>query len=239
MAVEKIGEAPRLPAFRVRSQGNGFKALRISLALLFSFATLSAQERSDMGAIEAGPFSKMSMRFAEKFLFARVDILDLDIQFGLDTARQFEELTSRRNLDAGLTNAIAAVAARSQDAYIRLHFLRDVDLDRFIKKARDNTKAVFEAGLITREDYEEISSNLPLWYSVLEKRGIKKNDMMLYRVKGDSLHIVHRGLDGTVFIDQRDQGAERRLALLGGYFVPTSEFCKSLVNSLVRVLGQN
>ena len=37
------------------------------------------------------------MRFAEKFLFVKVDVLDLDIQFGLDTARQFEEITNRRN----------------------------------------------------------------------------------------------------------------------------------------------
>ena len=218
--------------------GLSVTTLKVLFTLILSSAAVSAQGNySDSGAIEAGPFSRMSMRFAEKFLFVKVDVLDLDIQFGLETARQFQEVTARHNLGTGLTNAIAAVATHSQDAHIRLRFLRDVDLDRFIKKARANTKVVFEAGLITRESYEDISRNLPLWYRVLQRRGIKKDDMMLYRIEGDNLHIVHRSFDGKIFIDERDHGAERRLALLGSYFVPASEFSETLVQSLVGLLG--
>jgi hypothetical protein len=174
----------------------------------------------------------MSMTLVKSLLFVRVEVLDLEVHFGLETAKRLESVANGRDLTPPLVNSIADIATRSTDAYIRLRFLRDIDLDRFIKGARENAKKVYEAKLIKRNTYKEIVRGLPIWYSNLEGRGIKKDDLMLYRVQGDALRTIFRGNDGKVYLDQRGEGEEQRLAVLGSYFVPRSEFRETLIRSL-------
>ena len=174
----------------------------------------------------------MSMTLVKSLFFVHVDVLDLDVYFGLDTSNRLEAVANGRELTAPLANSIAEIATQSQDAYIRLRFLRDIELDRFIKEARQNIKMVYEAHIITKQTYDEIVQGLPSWYSSLKARGIKRDDLMLYRVRGDGLRTIYRGNDGKVYLDQQGHGEQHRLALLGGYFVPKSDFRDSLILSL-------
>jgi hypothetical protein len=174
----------------------------------------------------------MSMTLVKRLLFVRVDVLDLEVHFGVETSGRFEALTGGRELTNPLEHSIAEIATQSRDAYIRLRFLRDIDLDRFIEGAKENTEAVYKAKIISRNTYQEISRKLSDWYAELEGRGIKKNDLMLYRVRGDGLRTIFRGNDGRVYIDKEEHGEQRRLALMGSYFAPNSDFRKSLIRSL-------
>ena len=184
------------------------------------------------------PFSRMSMTLAKRLLFVQVDVLDLDVYFGFETAGRLEAAATGRDLTLPLENSIAEIATASRDAYIRLRFLRDLDLNRFIKGARENTELVYEANIIDRNTYQEIMERLPDWYSGLKGRGIKKDDLLLYRVQGDRLRAIYRGVDGRVYLDQTGNGAQRRLAILGSYFAPKSDFRKSLIRSLFLSQGE-
>jgi hypothetical protein len=172
------------------------------------------------------------MTLAKSLLFVRVDVVDLEVRFGLETASQLEAAAGGRDLTPPLLHSIARIATQSQDASIHLRFLRDIDLDRFISGARKNTKLVYKAGIIKKETYHEIAERLPFWYSFLRTRGIKTDDLMIYRIQGDSLRTIYRGSDGKVYLDLQGQGQERCLAVLGSYFVPGSEFRDSLIRSL-------
>jgi hypothetical protein len=179
-----------------------------------------------------GPFSRMSMTLVKRLLFVRVDVLDLEVYFGVETSGRLEAVANGRELTLPLENSIAEIATRSKDAYIRLRFLRDIGLNRFLEEAKGNTKMAFKANIISESTYKEISQKLPGWYSGLEGRGIKKDDLMLYRVQGDGLRTIYRGKDGRVYVDQEQYGQERRLAVLGSYFAPKSDFRDSLIRSL-------
>ena len=202
------------------------------VAFLLVTAFTGQKDRHQTDLPNNAPFSRMSMRLAKSLLFVRVDVLDLEVHFGLETAERLQTIASGRGLTAPLESSIADIATHSRDAYIRLRFLRDIDLDRFIKGARENTKKVYEANVIKRSTYEEIVRELPIWYSKLQGRGIRKDDLMLYRVAGNGLRTIYRGSDGKVYLDLEGQGEERRLAILGSYFVPKSEFREDLIRSL-------
>lgn len=205
----------------------------ILLASLFSFTSLGFQtQRLQTDPPGIGPFSRMSMRLVKRLLLARVDVLDLEVHFGLETAEHLGAIADGRNLTVPLENSIAEIATRSQDAYIRLRFLRDIELRRFLKEAQESAALVYKAKIISRETFREISHSLPTRFGNLQGRGIKKDDLMLYRVRGNGLRTIYRGIDGRVYIDQEEHGEQRRLALLGSYFVPDSEFRNSLIRSL-------
>ena len=79
---------------------------------------------------------------------------------------------------------------------------------------------------------EQVVANLPVWYSFLDERNIRKGDRMHYRVHGDTLHSQYVGVDGEIFLDQKDLGESPRLAEMGSYFVRGSSFREKLIKSL-------
>ena len=55
---------------------------------------------------------------------------------------------------------------------------------------------------------------------------------MFYRIRGESLRAVFRGVDGTIYVDQEGKGRLFPLSVLGSYFVEKSKFRKGLLQSL-------
>jgi len=161
-----------------------------------------------------------------------VDVLDLEVHFGLETTERFQAVVRGKDHDPSMADSIAEIATRSRDANIRLHFLRNISLDQFVKGAIKNAKKVYEANIITKETYEKITEELPVLYSVLKERGIRKHDQMLYRIRDDGFRTIYSGVDGTIYLDQQNHEEQHRLALLGGYFVSKSEFREHLIRSL-------
>ncbi|MGH7127762.1 MAG: hypothetical protein ACREIV_04285, partial [Planctomycetaceae bacterium] len=133
-----------------------------------------------------------------------------------------------------LADSIADLAAHATDAFARLRFERDVGLDQFLDGIRDNLVHARDAGYINAAEHDEISAGLPGWYAFLADRGIEDGDVMLYRIRGDQLRVVYIANDGTTLLDRTDPGAHRRLAVLGAYFAPGSDFREGLIRSLFR-----
>lgn len=193
-------------------------------------------EPVDTTGLGGGPHAHMHM-LLEKTLF-RVDVLTLDVRLGVEATRRVEALLDGAGPNGGgvdgdrLRDSLAAVALDARDVWARIEFQRDVSLDRFLGGVRDNLREATRAGVIQPVTFHAISDALPRWYAFLADRGIRTGDEMYYRIRGDSLHTVYVGTDGTVLLDQVDVGPERRQSVLGGYFAPGTDFREKLIDSL-------
>ena len=186
----------------------------------------------DTSSLGAGRYSHMWM-LLEKTIF-QVDVLTLDVRFGVEDTRRIERLAAGRRHSRDLEEAIAQIAIHTRDAYMTIEFRREVSLEQFVDGVREDLGRVPKAGIISQADYEEISANLPIWFAFLEERRIWKGDRIEYRVRGDSLRTRFVSRDGEVLLDQVDAGESPRLAVLGSYFVRGSSFRKELIESLFR-----
>ncbi|MFZ0428765.1 MAG: hypothetical protein WAO20_11665 [Acidobacteriota bacterium] len=177
-------------------------------------------------------YSVMSTMLRRGFLFVQVDVADVVVRFGEQTAAELRRLAQGRSPSPEVDEEIARTAMESKDAVLELTFQRDITLDRFVDEARRSTERVRKAGVIDRKTSDRIRQLLPFWYASLKNRGIKKGDRMCYRIQGDELHTLYVGDDGTIFADQINDGDGACLAVLGGYFVEGSDFRQGLIESL-------
>lgn len=209
-------------------------AASISGALIVLLVPLMAAPRDlfDLGSLDTGPFARMSTLYEKSFLFLKVDVLNVEVRFGSEVAEKVKSFVQSGDEPSDFADSIADTAIHAQDAFVHIRFLRNIRLKRFIQEARESTKLVREAGIIDNPSYEHISNNLPIWYGSLAKRGIREGDEMFYRIRGESLRAVFRGVDGTIYVDLEDKGSLFSLAVLGGYFVEKSKFRKGLLQSL-------
>ena len=209
-------------------------AASISGALIVLLVPLMAAPRDlfDLGSLDTGPFARMSTLYEKSFLFLKVDVLNVEVRFGSEVTEKVKSFVQSGDEPSKFADSIADTAIHAQDAFVHIRFLRNIRLKRFIQEARESTKLVREAGIIDNPSYEHISNNLPIWYGSLAKRGIREGDEMFYRIRGDSLRAVFRGVDGTIYVDLEDKGSLFSLAVLGGYFVEKSKFRKGLLQSL-------
>lgn len=181
-------------------------------------------------SLPGGPYVDMRMLF-EKTIF-KVDVLTLHIRLNEADAREIERLVRGRRYSDQLADSVADVAIESRDVWARIRFERNVSLGQFLDGTEDNLEKVHKAGIIDESDYDLISKGMPIWYAFLEERGILDEDLMYYRIRGDTLRTQYVGVEGKVLLDQTDVGPERRLAVLGSYFVHGSDFRKGLIKSL-------
>ncbi len=181
----------------------------------------------------AGPrYSRMHMLLEKTFL--KVDVLKLEIRLGESDARRIERLASGKRYSEELANSVAEVAINSRDAYARIEFVRDIDLEQFVDGVREDLGKARDAGIIDPTDFEAISEGIPRWFAFLEERRILDGDQIHYRIRGDTLRTIYLGVGGDLALDQTDVGPERRLAVLGSYLAPGSSFRKGLIRSLFR-----
>lgn len=185
---------------------------------------------ADTVQLAHGPYSEMAT-LLERTIF-QVDAAFLRVRIDTATAKRLERLAAGRQLDKTLGDSLALAALQTTDAWGVLEFRRGISLSQFLGGARDDMWRAVEAGIITPDEYELISSGLPVWYAFLDERKIFRGDRMYYRIRGDSLQTVYLGVDGVVWLDQTDVGSERRRTLLGSWFAPGSSFRKGLLRSL-------
>ena len=169
----------------------------------------------------------------EKTIF-RVDVARLRVRFGSETAQALEVLLDGTPRSDTLADSLVVLAVRTQDAWAGLTFQRNVGFDRFLSGIRDGVKVARAAGLIDPVFARTLSDSLPGWYASVRERGVRDGDMMMYRIRGDTLRTVFRTADGEVLVDQVDVGSQPRLSVMGGFFAPGSDFRKGLVSSLLN-----
>lgn len=203
----------------------------IVVALLWADPVPAQTGMFDTAGLGDGPHARACM-LLERTVF-RVDVLTVELRLGPHTAERVRGLVATN----APRDSIARVALRSRDAYVRIEFVRDVGMDRFIEGVREDLRRVADAGIIDRETFEGVSSRLPGWYDFLEGRGVREGDELLYRVRGDTLHSGYRSASGELLLRQTDVGRERRLAVLGSYLVQGSSFREGLLGSLLGERG--
>jgi hypothetical protein len=169
----------------------------------------------------------------QKTIF-RIDVLRLEVRVDEETRRRIEELARNRGYSDEVADAIAAVAIQAKDAWIQITLLRDVSLSRFVGGVRDGLRQARKAGIITPQNYRHVSQSLPKWFAFLEERELQKGDQIYYRIQGDAMRTAYRGVRGEILLDKTDYGDDPRLAVLGSYFAPDSDFREGLIRSLFR-----
>jgi len=226
---------PSLPdepiLMRLRS-GTPVFVLTSCLSLLVS-VPVAAQSRAapvDTSGVGDGPFARMEMLY-ERTIF-NVDVLQLDLEFGPETTATFSELVGEQGYDGEVADQVAEAAMASRDVLVRSRFLRDVRLDQFLDRMRDNLRNAREQGLLSSEEEATITRESREQYAVLDGRGIREGETMWYRIRGDSLHVAFETADGEILVEERPVGPSRRMAVLGGYLAEGSDFREKLVRSL-------
>jgi hypothetical protein len=68
---------------------------------------------------------------------------------------------------------------------------------------------------------------------------MERGDRIHYVLRGDSLFSSYTRADGTVELNDIRVGPERRLSLLGGYFVPKTNFRDGLIDQLFDCIAQS
>ncbi len=181
---------------------------------------------------ESGSYVEMQA-LLEKTIF-KVDVLILTVRLFQAQADSIIALASSREYSDTLADRIAELATHAQDAWAEIVFKRGVNVGQFLDGIESNMQKALDARIITPDDYELIAAGLPRWFAFLDRTGIKKGDRIEYRIRGDSLRTQYWEVRGELLLDQVDVGPERRLAVLGSYFAPKSEFRRNLVSSLFR-----
>lgn len=173
----------------------------------------------------------------EKTLF-NVDVLTVDLWVDEDTARQIRGLSNTRATRDSKRAAVTRAAMESEAVAIDLRFKRDVDLGRFLEGVRSSLAEAERAGMITASTRREVASRLPEWFQAVADRGFQKGDRLSYRISGDTVRTILVSRADEVLLEEEEQGADRRRALLAGYFAPGSDFRRSLVESVLDCAGE-
>lgn len=184
----------------------------------------------DTASLGRGPYSRMSV-LLEKTIF-KVDVLTLDVHFGQSETRDLESLAAGNEYSASLADSIADVVIHSRDAFAEIAFERGISLDQFLDGIREDLGKARKAEIISGETYRHVTERLPVWFGFLRERGIKEDDRLFYRIRGDTLRTVFVSVEGEVPLDQVDVEASARRAVLGSYYAPGSSFRKGLIRSL-------
>lgn len=186
----------------------------------------------DTTGLAEDPWATMEMLY-ERTIF-NVDIFRLYLTFGTETTDRLRDMAAGREYSDALADSLADAALRSRNVLVRTRFLRDVGLDQFLDGLRDNLRNARKQGLLTLEEEETIIRESTEQYAPLADRGIREGETMWYRIRGDSLHVAFQTRDGSVPVEERPVGPERRLAVMAGYLAPGSDFREKLVRSLFR-----
>lgn len=216
----RLGSAPLAAIAVLILAGSGVRAQSTSPAPV------------DTAGLADGPFATMAMRY-ERTIF-NVDVLQLEVGFDTETAQTFSALIRGQRYDDALAQQVVDAALVAPDVMVRTQFLRDVSLDQFLGGMRDNLRNARENGYLTEDEERLIARETTAGYAALEGRGIRKDEVMWYRIRGDTLHVAFVGLDGEVLVEDRPVGPERRMAVLGGYLAKGSDFREELIRSLFQ-----
>lgn len=175
------------------------------------------------------PFSHMHMILERTIL--KVDVLALDVCVDAMTAASIAPHARSAPKGADADSVARAVIAADR-AVGDIRFLRNVSLGQFLGGIRDEQKKAVSAGLLSDSTFRMIGDSLPVWFSFLEERGIRKSDRITYVFHGNSLRTIYRDPDGSVLLDQTDVGEQRRTSVLATWFAPGSAFRGRLLESL-------
>lgn len=199
-----------------------------AVAFVLSGGSAVAQAPVDTTGLGSGTFASMEMLYERTFL--RIDVLRLHVRVGPQTTARLESLAAA----AASGDSLAAAVMSAGNVLVRSRFLRNVSFAQFIDGLRTNLDHARRADFIDQGEFDRIMTDVVAQYAPIRERGIRNGDAMWYRIRNDSLHVVMVDTAGSILVEERLVGPERRRAVLGGYFAPGSDFRAPLIRSIGR-----
>jgi hypothetical protein len=224
-----------------RGEGSaGRRAARrhVLLAVLLAFAMAlgirSPVARADAAAPAAsplaeGPFSVLQA-VLRKSLF-KVEVARVQIRVDQPTQRKIASIASGRQRTDALVDGVVRAVMDSAEVLVSSELRRDVPLEKYSASIYADLGTARQAGLVSEEAYWSLTQQLPGWFRTLAKRGPRKGDRLLCRVRPGSMHLTYSTSDSKTLID-RTLPSEFGRAVLASYLAPESTFRKDLVGSL-------
>jgi hypothetical protein len=164
----------------------------------------------------------------------RVDVLTVELCFDEPTGRRFAAIAARGRITGAAADSITALALAGTRAIGRVEFLRDIPLRDFIEGVDDDLRNAVDAGLVPDSVYRALSEGLPVWYAPLQRRGIRKGDILMYEMGREWVRTVFHSREGPALLDRTETGRARRNSPLATWLAPGSPFRTGLLRSLQR-----
>ena len=128
-----------------------------------------------------------------------MDVLEVRIRVGGETARQLESLAAGAgmarggNLPAPLADDLADAVASARQALVRIRFRRNISLQQFLDGMRESLQHAVDAGYLSARGATLRAEETARAFSPLEGRGFRSGDALWYRVRGEALEMVLPG----------------------------------------------
>lgn len=220
----------------VAGQGGGSATLGGQAAV----AETPADGPVPLDGLASGPFSTLEMLY-ERTIF-NIDILELLIVVDPETAAALEKLAAGRDDDGDapgprLAKEMVHAVLGAGDVAIQTRFRRGVGLGQFLDGMAESLGHAVADSLLAPADAEAIVAENREHFGALADRGFLEDDVLWYRIRGDSLEMAVQDADDEVLLEDARGGTVRREALLGGYLARGSQFREDLLASLFRQDG--
>jgi len=200
--------------------------------VLLIAAFLDAPSTSREPTVALNPVPYGTMHFLLEKTVLKIDAARMHIVVGSVTAERIESAIAGNEYDKKLRDRVADTLMQTQNADIHLTFLVSAGENRFFDGSKKSTKRMVKAGVISEEFGAQMQSERKFRYSFLVDRGLKDGDQLFYVLRGDTVSVRCLDAAGTELMNDSNVGAQRRIALLGSYFVSGSDFRDGLIRSL-------
>jgi hypothetical protein len=207
-------------------------ALAAAPSVASAATAVAAGAPLDTSDLASGPYASMHAELKRSIF--RIDVLKIDLRFDPFTRNRLAAIAQQAPSLKSASDELASAACQAQNAWARLSFEHDVPLQAFISTMTKELERCRRDGAISDADYRGLVTQLPRWFDSVAGRGFRDGDVLLHRVRPDSLRTVLLGADGRVLLDYTMRGAHSRRALLAGYLAPRGS---SLRERLIKSLG--
>lgn len=181
----------------------------------------------------SGPSSHMHMKFDVTFM--GIDIARLDVWLAGGDAARVDALVRGAKKPKDARDAIAdAVMAGEGPWMLTMTYLRDSDYERFARGIRKGIEVAVEAGAIGQVDGARLLATQETDTRPIRERGVRKGDMLAYRIDATSVRTVYIGAEGEVLIDAHHTDDAFGRYLRTSWFTAKSRFRDGLVASLFK-----
>jgi hypothetical protein len=204
----------------------GFMLLSITPAT-GTRSTTPSDLTKDLGV---GESARLSMLF-EATIF-KVDVATVDALLAPRAAAAVAGIARETRLDQEARSRVTTVLLDAQPFAVSMSFLRDASWDRFLDGTRKNLEGAAKAGIITEDEFQVLWGQFVADFAAMEERGVKKGDVIYYRVDQNRVRTVYFDGDRNVLVETDREGDARVRATRGAYFGPRSQFSKDLIRSL-------
>jgi hypothetical protein len=162
----------------------------------------------------------------------RVAVLRVGVRVDPETQRRLESIAAGRTYTDEAAQQVAGAMLDADDVLIVVEFQRSVSYERFMRAIEGDIRRARDANLVREADYRSALEALPTWFRPLEARGMRRGDLLVYRLHPDALQTRLITSEGQIWVDRIDVGPGPRRTFLASYFAPDSRLRRTLIRSL-------